>query len=186
MAIQRHPLLTSVDAPGVRADGELLLRLERSARLLGDCATTVVPRFYAGLFRRCPELRHLFPEDPTRLAAQQAKVGASLAAVIVHLRQPEALARPLRELGARHADYGARDEHYPIVVEELVTAMAEAGGAAWSEEDSADWRTALHVVAELMIEGARAARHSAAASSERSHARAERQSDSTVRGLTPS
>lgn len=153
MGIERHPLLDPRAARGVRADQDLLDRLERSAALLGDCAISVVPRFYERLFRRCPELRHLFPSDPVRQQAQNAKVGASIAAVVVHLRNPAALAAPLRELGARHAGYGAKPEHYPIVVDELVAAMAEAGGAAWTADDTADWRTAMMIVAGIMIEG---------------------------------
>jgi hemoglobin-like flavoprotein len=42
------------------------------------------------------------------------------------LRDLDAIVPKLRELGVRHVRYGARPEHYPVVGEALIGAMAAA------------------------------------------------------------
>ncbi len=70
-------------------------------------------------------------------------------------RQKTALV--LRRLGVRHVAYGARPEHYPIVGEVLIAALAEVAGAAWRPEYERAWNAAFGLVAGAMLEGARAA-----------------------------
>jgi hemoglobin-like flavoprotein len=69
----------------------------------------------------------------------------------------DALVPTLRELGARHAGYGARPEHYAVVGDTLIAAMAEVAGDAWRDEYARAWGDALGVVADVMLSGARAA-----------------------------
>ena len=63
----------------------------------------------------------------------------------------------LRRLGARHVAYGARPEHYPIVGEVLIAALAEVAGAAWRPEYERAWNAGFGLVAGAMLEGAHAA-----------------------------
>ncbi len=90
----------------------------------------------------------MFPKD---MQQQSEKMGATLAFVVQQLRSPEALRVPLQELGARHKEYGAKREHYVIVVEELVGAMADVAGPSWTEDDTADWALALRLVSDQML-----------------------------------
>ena len=57
-------------------------------------------------------------------------------------------------MGARHADYGALPEHYPVVGTVLIGAMAEVGGRFWRDSWTAAWEEAFGAVAGAMIEGA--------------------------------
>jgi hemoglobin-like flavoprotein len=52
--------------------------------------------------------------------------------------------------------YGARPEHYPVVGEVLIAAMAKIAGPAWRPEYGRAWGVAFGVVAGAMLEGARA------------------------------
>jgi hemoglobin-like flavoprotein len=52
------------------------------------------------------------------------------------LRDMDALAPKLRELGARHVAYGATPEHYIVVGEVLIASLAEIAGTAWRPEQS--------------------------------------------------
>jgi hemoglobin-like flavoprotein len=79
------------------------------------------------------------------------------------LRDLDAIVPRLRELGARHVAYGARPEHYPVVGEALIAALAAVAGRAWQPEHDAAWRQAFSVVAEAMLDGADDATLSAAA-----------------------
>jgi hypothetical protein len=79
---------------------------------------------------------------------------ATLVLLRKSLRDLDAIAPKLRQLGARHVGYGARPEHYPVVAEVLLASMAEIAGNAWTTELTAAWAGALGVVAAAMLEGA--------------------------------
>jgi hemoglobin-like flavoprotein len=152
MAIRRHPLSPSTEAPGLRPDVELADRHERSAAvcgpLTGPGGGKLAQRFYDRLFAKVPPVRSMFPADMTK---QVDKLSQTLEHVIVNLRSADDLSKDLKELGARHVGYGAKPEHYLIVIEEVVGAMQDVGGAAFTQEDADDWRLALRLISERMI-----------------------------------
>ncbi len=148
MTIRRHPLALTESGCTFPLDTDLAGRLEASAALCGPPAGALTTRFYERLFERAPQLRPMFPDD---LSGQRDKFGAMLDFVIKHLQRPDELTRPLKELGDRHRGYGVRTEHYSLVVEELVGAMADVAGPAWTREDAADWALALRIVCERML-----------------------------------
>jgi hemoglobin-like flavoprotein len=57
-------------------------------------------------------------------------------------------------MGARHATYGVRPEHYPIVGAALLESLAEVGGTAWLDEYTRAWADAYQVVQDAMLSGA--------------------------------
>jgi hemoglobin-like flavoprotein len=59
--------------------------------------------------------------------------------------------------------YGAQPEHYPVVGEVLLAAMAEVAGPDWRPEHERAWGKALGIVAGAMLEGAELASLDAAA-----------------------
>ena len=73
------------------------------------------------------------------------------------LRDFDAIAPKLRDLGARHIAYGARPEHYPVVGTALIASMAHIAGDAWTREYEVAWSEAFEIVAATMLEGAEAA-----------------------------
>ena len=79
------------------------------------------------------------------------------------LRNLDAVVPNLRRLGARHVDYGARPEHYPVVGEALIAAMAAVAGRAWLPSHETAWREAFTVIAGTMLDGAEEAPPKAAA-----------------------
>lgn len=125
--------------------------LKQSFALLAPRAETLVDRFYEKLFSRHPQVRPLFSED---LKQQKQHLLAALTLVMQNLDRPENLDRPLRELGRRHVQYGAKPEHYPLVAAVLIDTMAELAGASWSPQFAAAWSIALQAIAGLMLQGA--------------------------------
>jgi hemoglobin-like flavoprotein len=73
------------------------------------------------------------------------------------LRDLDAIVPALRELGARHARYGAEPAHYPVVGAVLIAAMADVAGPGWRPEYEDAWAEAYSVVAGAMLDGAAAA-----------------------------
>ncbi|MBS2037076.1 flavohemoprotein [bacterium] len=116
-------------------------------------AQHLLDRFYAILFERYPAVRPLFAQ--VEMKKQQGKLLASLALVVKNCDQPEKLLEPLRQMGARHINYGTLPEHYPAVGECLLAALAEVAGPLWTPELEGAWTRAYQVVASVMLEGAR-------------------------------
>lgn len=152
MKVTRHPLFAPRDqlAQRVPADAGMIAKLDASFALL-TADPDWAARFYETLFRQNPSLRTLFPAD---MAAQRRKLHDSLAMVVAHLREPDAVRARLLDLGRAHVAYGARPEHYPVVVGAMVSAMAEAGGERWSDDLTTEWTSALNMIAAIMREGA--------------------------------
>ena len=129
--------------------------LETSFDLVAPRGDELMDEFYARLFEAAPAVKPLFAN--TDLKRQKAMLLATLVLLRKSLRDLDAIVPKLRELGARHVAYGAQPEHYPVVGEVLIGAMATVAGAAWKPEYEAAWVRAFGVVAGAMIEGAEAA-----------------------------
>jgi methyl-accepting chemotaxis protein len=125
--------------------------LETSLDLVTPRGAELMDEFYARLFAAEPSVRPLFPDD---LREQKRKFLATLVLLRWSLRDLDALSPQLRGLGARHAGFGARPEHYPAVAQALIEAMASLGGEAFTDHHERAWRAVLSTVAGLMLEGA--------------------------------
>lgn len=154
-SITYHPLMPT-PAQGLivaEADAATIERLQRSFRTIAPQGEQLVVSFYTRLFERYPGVRSMFPAD---MASQQAKLLGALATVIEGLAAPDNVRTALRAMGLRHAGYGARPEHYPLVCDCLVDSMREVAGAAWSDEVESEWKRALELISRIMLDGASA------------------------------
>jgi hemoglobin-like flavoprotein len=138
-----------------------IVSLETSFDLLAPRGDELVDVFYERLFAAAPAVRPLFAH--TDLRRQKQMLLATLVLLRKSLRQLDAIVPKLRALGARHVAYGAAPEHYPVVGEALIGAMAELAGEAWRPEYERAWAAAFAIVAGAMIEGAAEAELEAAA-----------------------
>jgi hemoglobin-like flavoprotein/tRNA A-37 threonylcarbamoyl transferase component Bud32 len=127
--------------------------VERSFARLSSCMADVAATFYQRLFERYPSLKPLFAH--TSMRRQQQHLAAALTLVIDHLRSPDDANEYLRELGARHAGYGAFASHYPAVTGVLVDVLREAAGDDWSDELDSAWLDGLDAVSAAMVAGGR-------------------------------
>jgi methyl-accepting chemotaxis protein len=134
--------------------------LEKSFDLVAPRGDDLMEVFYARLFTAAPAVKPLFAA--TDMRRQKAMLLAALVLVRKSLRDLDTVVPKLRELGARHLAYGARPEHYPVVGEALIGAMAEVAGPAWTLEYEFAWSEAFGVVAAAMIQGAQQAMPDAA------------------------
>lgn len=126
-------------------------RIRSSYDALETGAAGLVERFYAMLFDRHPDIRPLFPKE---MARQAQHLQAAIALVVRNLDRLDILEEPLKQLGARHAAYGVRSEHYKIVRDTMLDALAATAGPAWTPQLAADWRHALEEVSAAMLRGA--------------------------------
>ncbi|ETX29308.1 globin domain-containing protein [Roseivivax isoporae] len=109
--------------------------------------TPVARAFYDRLFAEHPELRPLFPQ---KMAAQYEKFTDTLVFVVRHLARRATVLVSAEELGQRHRAYGVRPEHYAIVGQALLAAMAEVTPGGLSPAERAAWDAAYALVSDRM------------------------------------
>lgn len=126
--------------------------LRSSFELVVENSPTITTRFYEIFFERYPQVRPMFS---TRSSDQQAKMlTQALVAVVDHLEDAPWLQQTLGAMGQKHVGYGVKDEMYNWVGECLLAALAEAAGAAWTDEVAQAWTDAYGAITSLMLAGA--------------------------------
>lgn len=129
--------------------------LRESFALVVERAPDVTRRFYAVFFERYPQVVSMFGGSASE--RQQKMLTQALVAVIEHLEDPTWLPTTLRAMGAKHLDYGVREEQYAWVAECLLATLEEVLGAEWTPRVAKAWSDALGAIAGAMIAGAREA-----------------------------
>lgn len=126
--------------------------LQASFDLIAPRGDELMDEFYARLFEAAPSVRPLFAGADLR--RQKTMLLSTLVLLRKSLGNLEAIVPTLRQLGARHVAYGAQPQHYPVVGQTLIAAMATIAGSNWSSEYEVAWRHAFGIVADAMLEGA--------------------------------
>jgi hemoglobin-like flavoprotein len=124
--------------------------LETSFDLVAPRGDELMDEFYRRLFETAPAVTPLFAGAD--LHRQKTMLLGTLVLLRKSLRDLDAIVPKLRELGARHVAYGAEPEHYPVVGEVLIAAMAHVAGAAWLPEYERAWSSAFAIVAGAMLD----------------------------------
>lgn len=114
--------------------------------------------FYKRLFELAPELRPMFRGD---IEVQSKKLIDMLGVLIAMLERPLGLELELKAMGARHAGYGVKDEHYAVVGAALMAMLAEALDKDFTLEVRAAWTALYSAVETLMKAGAAEVAHEA-------------------------
>ena len=126
--------------------------LTTSFAQLRDRDTEFTQAFYSTLFANYPQVQPLF--KATQMDEQARKLFASLVLVVNNLTKPETLTPALQGLGTRHIQYGVLPEHYPMVGQTLLNAMAKTLEEQWTSDVEAAWTEAYSAIAAIMLEGA--------------------------------
>lgn len=111
--------------------------------------------FYSHLFELDPTLKSIFPSD---LTDQRKKLMAALATMVSGLSQPELIMPTIKELGARHIDYGTGPHHFTTVGETLIWTLSQGLGDAFTDPVREAWIETYAMLSSVMIEAAEKAR----------------------------
>ena len=133
-------------------DVQQISLVRSSFALVQPIASDAAALFYDNLFRADPSLRPLFEGDITH---QGQRLMGMIGSALQLLDRPAALLPVLRSLGARHAGYRVREEHYDTVGSALILTLEQGLGAAFTPEARAAWIELYGVIAGTMREGAR-------------------------------
>jgi methyl-accepting chemotaxis protein len=129
--------------------------LEESFDLVAPQGDELMRRFYDRLFEVAPGVKPLFAN--VDMDRQRKALLNMLIVLRESLHDLDDVVPDLQALGAKHAEWGAQPEHYPVVGEVLLGEMAALGGDAWKPEYTAAWQEAYGVVQDVMLAGAAAA-----------------------------
>ena len=157
MPVHKHPIaMQNASDPlvNIPLDHALIARLRASYSIVREHDLKLAEIFYSKLFAAAPPLRQLFHTDPQ---VQARKLISTLDAIVENLSQPHKNLASLALLGKRHVEYGAKPEHYSLVVEVLVASMGELLGSRAEPHVLHEWRTALTLISEQMIAAAKSA-----------------------------
>jgi methyl-accepting chemotaxis protein len=125
--------------------------IRASFALLSGREQQLVTRFYERLFAEHPELQPMFAS--TAPAKQRKALLAALKLALANLDDEAKLAPSLHALGARHARYGVRVEHYAMARTTLLSTFKELLGTKFTKSARAAWDQALRVIASTMLQG---------------------------------
>ena len=126
--------------------------IEQSFEKIRPNAQEFAASFYQNLFLVNPELYPLFAHK--NMEEQKEKLINSLVLVVLNIRYPQNLNEALQGLGARHVEYGALPEHYPMVGNALLKTFKQYLKEDWTEELKQAWIDAYEQISTLMLEGA--------------------------------
>jgi hemoglobin-like flavoprotein len=129
--------------------------LEESFDLVAPQGDELIRTFYDRLFEAAPAVKPLFAN--VDMERQRQALLNMLVVLRESLRDLDDIVPDLEDLGARHAEYGAKPAHYPVVGEVLIAAMTEVAGDKWKPEYTTAWQEAYGVVQNVMLSGAAAA-----------------------------
>jgi hemoglobin-like flavoprotein len=131
---------------------EQLDTVGRTAAAVEDDADRFARAFYDHLFSNWPAVRALFPDD---LSEQRAKLVDEVVFLAEVASDFDGFAVRTRELGARHARYGVRADHYAAVESALLAALSSVLADRFTPEVSTAWRRLYGILAETMLDGGR-------------------------------
>jgi hemoglobin-like flavoprotein len=129
--------------------------VQRSFADVKPIAATAAELFYHRLFTLDPDLRRLFKGDTAR---QGQMLMGMIGAAVAGLKNLDALAPVVRQLGARHVGYGVRTEHYQTVGTALLWTLEQGLGETFTPDVREAWTAAYGLLADVMQLGAVEAR----------------------------
>lgn len=112
---------------------------------------TITTTFYGMLFENHPELLNIFNHANQRQGKQQTALANAVLAAAMNIDQLGNILPVVMQIAEKHRALGVLPEHYPIVGETLLAAIAKVLGDAATPEIMDAWAKAYGVIADAFI-----------------------------------
>jgi nitric oxide dioxygenase len=126
--------------------------IDASVPVLREHGIAITTTFYRNMFAAHPELSNLFNMGNQANGAQQQSLASAVFAYAANIGDPGALGPVVNRIVQKHVSVGIRAEHYPIVGQFLLGAIAETLGDAATPPLLAAWDEAYNSLAALFID----------------------------------
>jgi hemoglobin-like flavoprotein len=104
--------------------------------------------FYQRLFTLYPQTTPLFAT--TNMKRQQSSLMATLELVVAGVVRGDDVVPSIEQLGRRHAMYGVKAEHYPMVGQALLETLEQFLRDKWTAQVEATWTEAYAMITDYM------------------------------------
>lgn len=104
--------------------------------------------FYQRLFALYPQITPLFAV--TDMKRQQSSLMATLELVVAGVTRGDNVIPSIEQLGRRHAMYGVKVEHYPMVGRALLETLKQFLKEKWTSQVEATWIEAYAMITDHM------------------------------------
>src|SRR5262249_20161525 len=121
---------------------------------MAPMADQAIELFHNRLFELDPTLQPMFRGDQKQ---QGCKFTDAIGWIVNNIDRLEDLKPAIRELGRRHADFGVRDEHYPVICAALIWTLDGGLGEMFTPETRMAWIALYAELAGTMLDAAREA-----------------------------
>jgi hemoglobin-like flavoprotein len=129
-----------------------ILLVKSSFAKVAPIAPQAAELFYGRLFEIAPEVRALFKGDMTE---QGHKLMQVIGMAVGSLDRLPELVPVVQALGARHANYGVKNEHYGTVAAALLWTLEKGLGDDFTPEVKNAWVAVYTVLADTMKQAAK-------------------------------
>jgi nitric oxide dioxygenase len=126
--------------------------IDASVPVLRQHGLTITRLFYENMFKAHPELTSIFNMGNQASGAQQQSLASAVFAYAANIGNPGALGPVVKRIVHKHVSVGIRAEHYPIVGQHLLNAIAATLGDAATQPLLDAWKEAYTSLARLLIE----------------------------------
>lgn len=113
---------------------------------------TITRIFYQSMFAAHPELLNIFNPVNQKTGKQARSLAASVLAYARHIDHTGALGGMVGRIAHKHVSLEVLPEHYPIVGEHLLGAIAQVLGEAVTPEILDAWAAAYNQLADILIQ----------------------------------
>lgn len=112
----------------------------------------ITTTFYKNMFERNPEVAPLFNMDRQKSGEQPKALAMAVLAAAQNINNLSAIMPVVEKIAVRHCDCGVKEEHYPIIGENLLIAIKEVLGDLATDEILEAWGMAYRVIAQVFID----------------------------------
>lgn len=126
--------------------------IKATVPLLRQRGEDITRHFYASMFRDHPDMKAFFNESHQAEGTQARALAGAVLAYAAHIDQLDTIAPALPRIIQKHAALGVLPEHYPVVGQCLLRAIAQVLGESATDEVLAAWGEAYGALAQLLID----------------------------------
>lgn len=125
--------------------------IKSTVPVLEKHGTEITKRFYQMMFTAHPELLNIFNHANQSKGRQQTALANAVYAAAVHIDKLETILPVVKQIAHKHRSLGVKPEQYPIVGENLLSAIKDVLGDAATDEILNAWAEAYGVIADVFI-----------------------------------
>ncbi|WP_186576942.1 NO-inducible flavohemoprotein [Aquibacillus kalidii] len=133
-------------------DEKTIQTIKSTVPVLEEHGEKITSRFYQLLFENNPDLKNIFNQTNQRMGKQPQALANAVYAAALYIDNLEAILPVVKQIAHKHRSLNIKPEHYPIVGENLLTAMKDVLGDAANEEIITAWGKAYGVIADAFIQ----------------------------------